>query len=54
MDFTAVAKIALKKPKAIKCSYHCTISPIVHTANIVARILRRRKKELGMQLGCQE
>jgi hypothetical protein len=31
-----------KKPKATNCSDHRTISLIAHTANIVARILRRR------------
>ena len=30
-----------KKPKATKCSNHCTISFIAHTAKIVVRILRR-------------
>jgi len=35
--------IALKKkPQATKCSNHCTISLITHTAQIVAKILRRR------------
>jgi hypothetical protein len=42
-DFTEVTMIALKKkPKATKCSDHCTISIIVHAAKIAARILRRR------------
>jgi hypothetical protein len=31
-----------KKPKATKCSNHCTISLTAHTANTVVRILRRR------------
>ena len=31
-----------KKPQATKCSNHCTISLIAHTAKIVAKILRRR------------
>jgi hypothetical protein len=31
-----------KKPKATKCSNHCTISLITHAAKIVVRILRRR------------
>jgi hypothetical protein len=42
-DFIEVTMIALKKkPKATKCSDHCTISIIVHATKIVARILRRR------------
>jgi hypothetical protein len=59
--------IALENPKATKCSDHCTISRIAHTAKIVVRVLRKRiegkiekeinldleeEKELGMQLGC--
>ena len=44
-DFTEVTMIALKKkPQATKCSDHCTISLIAHTAKIVAKILRRRTK----------
>jgi hypothetical protein len=30
-----------KKPKAIKCSNHRTISLFTHTAKVVGRILRR-------------
>jgi hypothetical protein len=41
-DLIEVAMIALKKPKATKCSEHRTISIIAHAAKIVARILRRR------------
>jgi hypothetical protein len=41
-DFTEVTMIATEKPKATKCSNHCTISLIAHTAKIVVRILRRR------------
>ena len=42
-DFTEVTIIPLKKePQATKCSDHRTISLIVHTAKIVAKILRRR------------
>jgi hypothetical protein len=33
-----------KKTQATKCSDHRTISLITHTANIVAKILRRRTK----------
>jgi hypothetical protein len=31
-----------KKPKATKCSGHCTISLITYTARILVRVLRRR------------
>jgi hypothetical protein len=42
-DFMEVTMIALKKkPQATKCSDHCTVSLIAHTAKIVAKILRRR------------
>ena len=42
-DFTEVTMIALKKkPQATKCSNHHTLSLIAHTAQIVAKILRRR------------
>jgi hypothetical protein len=42
-DFTEVTMIALKKkPQATKCRNHRTVSLIVHTGNIVAKILRRR------------
>jgi hypothetical protein len=41
-NFIEVTMIALKKPKATKCSDHHTISIIAHAANIVVRILRRR------------
>jgi hypothetical protein len=30
-----------KKPQATKCSDHCTISLIAHTAKTVANILKR-------------
>ena len=44
-DFTEGTMIALKKkPQATKCSNHRTISLIVHTATIVAKILRKRIK----------
>jgi LPS O-antigen subunit length determinant protein (WzzB/FepE family) len=43
MDFTEVTMITLKKkPQATKCSDHCTVSLIAHTAKTVAKILRRR------------
>jgi hypothetical protein len=39
-DFTAVTMIAIKKkPKAIKCSNHCTINLIAHTPKIIVRII---------------
>jgi hypothetical protein len=42
-DFIEVTMItSKKKPKAKKCSHHCTIRLIAHTTNIVARILGRR------------
>ena len=42
-DFTDVTIIVLKKKtQAAKCSDHYTISLIVHTAKIIAKILRRR------------
>jgi hypothetical protein len=48
-NFIEVTMTALKKkPKATKCSNHCTVSIIVHTAKIVVRILRRRmKRKIG-------
>ena len=47
-DYTGIPVIALKKPKAIKCSYHCTVSLITHTAKIVEWILRRRiERKIG-------
>jgi len=30
-----------KKPQATKCSDHCTINCIAHTAKIIAKIFRR-------------
>jgi hypothetical protein len=52
-DFTEVTMIALKKkPQATKCSYHRTISLIAHTAQIVAKTLRRRiEKKIEDVLG---
>jgi hypothetical protein len=49
--------IALKKPKATKCSDHLTITItiiiiiiiIAHTAKIVARILRRRIERMRLE-----
>jgi hypothetical protein len=46
-DFKEVTMIVLKKkPQATKCSDHCTISLIAHTAKIVAKILRRIGKKI--------
>jgi len=51
-DFTEVIIIALKKkPQATKCSDHRTISLIAHTAEIVAKILRRIEKKIEYVLG---
>ena len=51
-DFTEVTMIAIqKKPKATKCSNHCTISLIAHTAKIVVRILRRIERKSKDFLG---
>jgi len=42
-EFTEDTVTALEKmPKATKCSDHCTISLMVHTAKIVGRRVRRR------------
>ena len=59
-----------KKPKATKCSDHCTVSLITHIAKTAVRMLRIRterklrmcsekisfklEKELKMQFGCLE
>jgi hypothetical protein len=51
-DFTEVTMITLKKkPQATKCKDHCTISPITHTAKIVAKILQRIEKNNEDVLG---
>jgi hypothetical protein len=51
-DFTEVTMIVLKKkPQATKCSDHCTIRLIAHTAIIVAKILKRRIKKIEDVLG---
>jgi hypothetical protein len=45
-DFTEVKMIALKKkPKARKCTDHCTISLIAHVAKVVASVIRRRSEK---------
>ena len=44
--------IALKKKtQTTKCSDHRTISPIAHTAKIIAKILRRIEKKIEDVLG---
>jgi len=44
-DFTDVTMTALKNnTKVTKCSDHCTISIITHTAKIVVRVLRKGLK----------
>jgi hypothetical protein len=40
-----------KKPKATKCSDHCTISLVAHTANIVWIVWRRIDKKIEIVLG---
>jgi hypothetical protein len=51
-DFIEVTLLALKKkPKATKCSDHCTISIMAHAAKIVARILRRIERKTEDALG---
>jgi hypothetical protein len=46
-DFTEVTMVAYKKkPRATKCSDHCTISPIAYTAKIVMKILRRIERKI--------
>jgi len=52
-NFTEITMIALKKkPQATKGSDHRTISLIAHTANIVAKIRRRRiEKKIKDVLG---
>jgi len=41
-DFTEVTMIASKNnTKGTKCSDHCTVSLITHTAKTVARVLRK-------------
>jgi hypothetical protein len=58
-DFTEVTIIALKKPRAAKCSEHCTISLTAHDTKTVMRILGRsiEKKIEGVigqdQFGCR-
>jgi hypothetical protein len=34
-----------KKPKAIKCTDHCTISLIAHVVKVVASVIRRRSEK---------
>ena len=41
-NFTEVTMIVLKKPEATQCSDDCKINLIVHTAKVLAKILKRR------------
>jgi hypothetical protein len=51
-DFTEVTMIALKKkPQATKCSDLRTISLIVHTAKIVAKVLKKIENKIEDVLG---
>jgi hypothetical protein len=51
-DLTEVTMFpSKKKPQATKCSDHRTISLIAHTANIVAKIVRRIEKKIEDVLG---
>jgi hypothetical protein len=52
-DFTEFTiTVSNKKPNVTKCSDHCKISLIAHTAKIVARVLRRRiKRKIENVLG---
>jgi hypothetical protein len=52
-DFTEVTMIALKKkPQATKFCDYGTVSLITHTANTVAKVVRRRfKREIEDVLG---
>jgi hypothetical protein len=44
-DFTEVTMVTLKKkPKARKCTDHCTISLIAHVAKVVTSAIRRRSE----------
>ena len=46
-NFTEVTMIALKKkPQATKCSDHCTISLIAHTAKILRRRIEKKIKDI--------
>jgi hypothetical protein len=46
-DFTEVMIIALKKkPQATKCSDHCTINLIAHTAKILRRRIERKIEDV--------
>jgi hypothetical protein len=44
-DFTEVKMVALKKPKARKCTHHRTISVIAHLVKVVASVIRRRSEK---------
>jgi hypothetical protein len=40
-----------KKPKARKCTDHCTISLTAHAAKVVASVIRRSEKKIEDVLG---
>jgi hypothetical protein len=51
-DLIEVTMIPLQKqPKATKCSDHHTVSPIAHTAKVVAGLLRRIERKTEKVLG---
>ena len=46
-DFTEVTMIALKKkPQTTKCSNHCTISLISHTAKVLTRRIEKKIEDV--------
>jgi hypothetical protein len=50
MDFNEVTTIALKKPRAMKCRNHCTISCITCTAKIAVRMPSRTEQKTEDEL----
>jgi hypothetical protein len=51
-DFTKVIMAPLKKkPKARKCTDHCTISLTAHAAKVVASVIRRSENKIEDVLG---
>ena len=52
-DFTKVTMIASKKPRTTKCSDHCAISLIAHSAKMLAKILRRNFMKVTLQFTCK-
>jgi hypothetical protein len=45
-DFIKVTMVALKKPKARKCTDHRTISLTAHAAKVAASVIRRSEKKI--------